>query len=80
MKKIVSVLAFVVISVSVFGQKDVVTAYNLNKEGKYLAAAEAIDRAITSEKANFKEKTWRYRGEIYLNIARDSSLFSQKPK
>ena len=79
MKKIVSVLAFVVISVSVFGQKDVVTAYNLNKEGKYLAAAEAIDRAITSEKANFKEKTWRYRGDIYLNIARDSSLFSQKP-
>lgn len=79
MKKIVSVLAFVVISVSVFGQKDVVTAYNLNKEGKFLAAAEAIDRAITNEKANFKEKTWRYRGDIYLNITRDSSLFVQKP-
>lgn len=79
MKKITSILACLVISITVFGQKDVVTAYNLNKEGKYMAAAEAIDRATTNEKASVKEKTWRYRGDIYLNIVRDSSLFVQKP-
>lgn len=79
MKKITSILACLVISITVFGQKDVVTAYNLNKEGKYMAASEAIDRATTIEKASAKEKTWRYRGDIYLNIARDSSLFVQKP-
>ena len=59
------------------GQKQVVSAYNANKAGKYADAATYIDEAITVEKAALKEKTWRYRGEIYLNIAKDTALVSR---
>ena len=61
------------------GQKQVVSAYNANKAGKYADAATYIDEAITVEKAALKEKTWRYRGEIYLNIAKDTALVSAYP-
>ena len=59
-----------------FGQKEVVSAYNANKEGDFASAATYIEQAILNPKANVKNKTWRYRGEIYLNISRDSALFS----
>ena len=62
-----------------YGQKQVVSAYNANKAGKYADAATYIDEAITVEKAAVKEKTWRYRGEIYLNIAKDTSLVAAYP-
>jgi tetratricopeptide (TPR) repeat protein len=62
-----------------YGQKQVVSAYNANKAGKYADAATYIDEAITVEKAAVKEKTWRYRGEIYLNIAKDTSLVDAYP-
>ena len=39
------------------GQKQVVSAYNANKAGKYADAATYIDEAITVEKAALKEKT-----------------------
>jgi len=60
-------------------QKDVVSAYNANVDGDYLKAAEFIDMAILDEKANVKEKTWRYRGNIYTNLAADSALYAQVP-
>ncbi|MEO0403703.1 MAG: hypothetical protein AAF193_02420 [Bacteroidota bacterium] len=78
MKYVLSLVAMMIVATS-FSQKDVTTAYNLNKEGKYLEAAEYIDRAITQEKAGAKEKTWRYRGDIYMNISQDSTLLIQKP-
>ena len=62
-----------------FGQKEVVSAYNANKEGDFASAATYIEQAILNPKANVKNKTWRYRGEIYLNISRDSALFSAYP-
>ena len=62
-----------------FGQKEVVSAYIANKEGDFASAATYIEQAILNPKANVKNKTWRYRGEIYLNISRDSALFAAYP-
>jgi len=64
---------------SVMGQKEVVSAYNANKDGDYRAASTYIEQAILIEKANTKDKTWRYRGDIYLNISRDTSLTMEYP-
>ena len=62
-----------------WSQKEVVSAYNANKEGDYAAAVTYIEQAIDNPKANVKNKTWRYRGDIYLNVSRDSLLFAQFP-
>ena len=64
---------------SVMGQKEVVSAYNANKDGDYRAASTYIEQAILIDKSNTKDKTWRYRGEIYLNISRDTSLTMEYP-
>ena len=47
-----------------FGQKEVVSAYNANKEGDFASAATYIEQAILNPKANVKNKTWRYRGRF----------------
>ena len=73
------VLVLLISTVTSYGQKQVVSAYNANKAGKYADAATYIDEAITVEKAMVKEKTWRYRGEIYLNIAKDTALTNAYP-
>lgn len=65
---------------AVLGQKQVVSAFNANKSGDFVSAASYIDEAITIEKAAVKDKTWRYRGEIYLNIAQDSALSIAYPQ
>jgi tetratricopeptide (TPR) repeat protein len=52
-----------------YSQPDVTSAYNANKSGEYDVAANYIEKAITDPKAAAKEKVWRYRGNIYLNIA-----------
>ena len=67
------------ICVQGFGQKEVVSAYNANKEGDFATAVTYIEQAIQNPKANVKNKTWRYRGEIYLNISKDSALFAAYP-
>ena len=76
-KSTVAIMAM--LPLGLLAQKDVVSAYNANQDGDYLKAAEFIDQAILDEKANVKEKTWRYRGDIYLNIGGDSSLFAIRP-
>lgn len=76
-KQILALLAFT--PLALFAQKDVVSAYNANQDGDYLKAAEFIDKAIEDPKANIKEKTWRYRGNIYTNLASDSALYAQVP-
>lgn len=76
-KQTLAVLAFM--PFALLAQKDVVSAYNANQDGDYLKAAEYIDKAIEDPKANIKEKTWRYRGNIYTNIAADSALYTQVP-
>jgi len=66
-------------TLSIMGQKEVVSAYNANKDGDYRAASTYIEQAIIVEKSNTKEKTWRYRGNIYLNISRDTTLAMEFP-
>ena len=60
-------------------QPKVTSAYNANKEGKYEDAKQYIDEAMTDPKATEKEKYWRYRGNIYANIAKDSVLNAKYP-
>lgn len=80
MLNIKSTLAIMaMLPLGLFAQKDVVSAYNANQDGDYLKAAEFIDQAILDAKANIKEKTWRYRGNIYTNLAADSALYAQVP-
>lgn len=78
MKNIFAIVFIAAASVAL-AQKQVVSAYNANKSGEYKAAAGYIEEAITIEKAALKDKTWRYRGEIYLNIANDSALTIEFP-
>ena len=70
----------VLISVSAYGQKNVVSAYNANKDGNYREAVVYIEKAILDKKAAAKEKVWRYRGEIYLNVANDAELYVEFPQ
>ena len=78
MKNIFAKMFIAAASVAV-AQKQVESAYNANKSGDYRSAAVYIEEAITIEKAALKDKTWRYRGEIYLNIANDSALAIEFP-
>ncbi|MBI1267309.1 MAG: tetratricopeptide repeat protein [Cryomorphaceae bacterium] len=79
MKKTLSLLFGIMATTAAFAQPDVVSAYNLNSEGRYEEAAVYIDKALLSEKAVVKEKTWRYRGDIYTNIALDPVLREKTP-
>ena len=80
MKKVLSLVLMMATTAIMFAQADVVSAYNANKNGDYAKAAEYIDKAITQEKASVKEKTWRYRGEIYANIAASPELAPNYPE
>ena len=62
-----------------FAQVSVTNAFNANKSGDFKAAAGYIEEALKDPKATGKEKTWRYRGEIYLNIANDPNLKAEFP-
>lgn len=79
MKKTITALMLVMLTGTGFAQKNVVSAYNLMKDGEFLEASEFIEKAMDNPNATEKEKTWRYRGQIYLSIALDSGLFVQKP-
>ena len=79
MRNFATLMALAAISFQGSAQKEVVSAYNANKEGDYATAASYIEQAIENPKANVKNKTWRYRGEIYLNISKDSTLFAAFP-
>jgi tetratricopeptide (TPR) repeat protein len=48
---------------------NVVSAYNYMNDGQLAKAVEFIEPAITNESTAAKEKTWRYRGDIYRLIA-----------
>jgi tetratricopeptide (TPR) repeat protein len=79
MKNVITFI-FILTSAAMLGQKQVVSAFNANKSGDYKSAAGYIEEAIGVEKAAGKDKTWRYRGEIYLNIAKDSVLSQEFPQ
>lgn len=79
MKKAILSIVAGVFSLLVLAQPDVTSAYNANKDGQFAEAAGYIEKAIKDPKASAKEKTWRYRGDIYLNIARTPELSGQFP-
>jgi len=72
------VVAFTAV-VSAHAQADVTSAYNANKAEEYDKAVTYIEKALTDPKATGKEKTWRYRGNIYLNVARSPKFAAQYP-
>ena len=72
-------LGLVLTTSGLWAQKEVVSAFNANKAGKYGDAAEYIDQAIANPDASSKEKTWRYRGDIYVNVARTPALQQRFP-
>jgi len=62
--------AFVLMATVIMAQpKEVVNAYNYMKGQEWMKAADAIDKAIADATTSDKEKTWRYRGDIYLGMA-----------
>lgn len=67
------------LSFATFAQKEVVSAYNANKDGDFRAASTWIEKAILVEKSAIKDKTWRYRGEIYFNIATNPEVAVEFP-
>jgi tetratricopeptide (TPR) repeat protein len=80
MKRFILILVAVAFSGAMMAQPDVTSAYNANKSGDYAKAAEYIEKAITIPKAAGKEKTWRYRGMIYLNISQAEELKDAHPE
>lgn len=69
MKHIVYILGIFLTSQAVAQNASVVTAYRYKTSGEFDKALEAIEPATTHEKTATKEKTWRYRGDIYLGLA-----------
>jgi len=69
MKKLIVLVAMLIIASSVFAQKSERTnAFMYNKNAQYDKAKEAIDKAIIHPKTSEDSKTWMYRGIIYLNL------------
>lgn len=60
-------------------QADLTSAFNSNKDGKYEEAVMYIEKAAQDPKATAKEKYWRYRGNIYLNVAKNPELLKKYP-
>lgn len=79
MNKTIALLSFLCIAFTSLGQADVTSAYNANQKGDFEKAIIHIERALSNEKAVSKSKTWRYRGDIYRNVAMDSTSFAGHP-
>ena len=74
MKKTLILFATVLTTYGSFAQAELTSAYNANRDGNYEEALNYINQASTNPKATGKEKYWRFRGDIYMNIAMDSVL------
>lgn len=79
MKKAVSVVLFASLVVSGIAQADVTSAFNANKANDYDKAVMYIEKALNDPKATSKEKTWRYRGNIYSNILMNEEYATKYP-
>lgn len=81
MKKIIMMLAILIISTAAIAQKSERTnAFMYNKNGQYDKAKESIDKAIAHEKTRDDAKTWMYRGIIYLNIVYSDQFKDTDPQ
>jgi hypothetical protein len=79
MKKLLMMTTLMLAGWVAQAQPKVTSAYNANKEGKIEEAKGFIDEALNDPKATEKEKYWRYRGNIYANIVKDSALYAKYP-
>ncbi len=71
MKKLSLSVLFIFATLIGFSQKNqVVSAFNYHRNGKLDKAKIAIDKATVNQKTVGMAKTWYYRGNIYLDIAR----------
>lgn len=78
MKKLIILLLAVFIVSGLSAQTSKRTsAYNYFKNDKLDKAKEYIDPCITHEKTMNSAKTWYYRGNIYLQIARDTGKYHE---
>jgi tetratricopeptide (TPR) repeat protein len=68
MKHLLVFLTLLAGMTAAWAQPEVVSAYNANSSGDYVKAIEYIEKAMSNPKATAKDKTWRYRGEIYYNV------------
>ncbi len=68
MKHLIVFLTLLACTAAAWAQPEVVSAYNANASGDYVKAIEYIEKAMSNPKATVKDKTWRYRGEIYYNV------------
>ena len=68
MKHLIVFLTLLACTAAAWAQPEVVSAYNANSNGDYVKAIEYIEKAMSNPKATEKDKTWRYRGEIYYNV------------
>ncbi len=68
MKKILAIFGLITTTACLHAQADVTSAFNANKAGDYDKAITFIEKSLSDPKASGKEKTWRYRGNIYLNV------------
>lgn len=69
MKKSLMILGAVCAIGAKAQNSSVVSAFNYLQDGDLAKAVEYIEPAITNEGTSVKEKTWRYRGDIYRSIA-----------
>ncbi|MCA1752542.1 MAG: tetratricopeptide repeat protein [Flavobacteriales bacterium] len=72
MKNLILLMAIITAGGAFAQNAKVVTAYRYLNNGEFEEAREAIEPATTHEKTMGKDKTWRYRGDIYLGLAGES--------
>lgn len=69
MKNVLAIIFATATVVASAQSAKVVSAWNTKESGEFDKARGYIDEAITNEKTMVDEKTWRYRGLIYQQIA-----------
>lgn len=80
MRKLSLVILSVALVMNLHAQKaKVVTAYNYYNYKEFDKAKAAIDEASVNEQSSGMEKTWYYRGMIYLAIAGDAKFKAATP-
>jgi tetratricopeptide (TPR) repeat protein len=78
MKKL-SLFLLAIAFVTTIKAQNVTSAYNAWKSNDFVVAADYINKAIENPKDAAKEKTWRYRGMIYFELAKDPKFAAQFP-
>ena len=79
MKKFLLITCVLMSAAALWAQPTVTSAYNANDKGDYESAVKYIEQAMSDPKATSKEKTFRYRASIYINVAKDSMLAPKYP-